>query len=736
MINYLIHFKDLFAILKTDINIILHIVFFVDNTFNFTMEDIIRGVYERKTFVENFLYPTEKSPELGFFEKLVNKIFPYFLGTNLGDILSIDIFKNLFICKLSHQTLIRPDTVEPIYVKYQDHMHKLSKNTNISYEADMYLGIGAKRYFAFDMAFRTVRSSTDTPNQPLYDYLLQIDSTTLLCNQAGVCKTEGSDNSCLYSFFNSTSETLAISDNIKSAMKAEFGYSQNQQTEQSKIIFISSDKPNIVKQRSLIVHLNLANYLQFLIYSLNVLNVTNTPNNYALIGSLRRTSGPAVGSGGVGNQLSKKCGSEPSVSKFYLIDMNLMRSIRNNRLLAHSANLYDPLHMRFFEDYGATYCLYSNRPSLFTFKDCFSNMYKINFRPNSSCRIKNIIDTSILSYISMFDLAKYHLSDISKPNIISYTPIRFLSERLVDCNELYVIINSDNGIVSKPTMMFGIDSKKYNNRNFIEHFTSAEQVITGYYGYFNCSTEIPGLVLNPEIPALNTVLPECTKRLEETKSVTVYNTIYSKCLIDVYACDNGITFDDYFGKYHCNYINLILGIQIYTILIYKLLFPTMLFDVDAVIAGIKVIFLSGELSSCVSIYDLLIWFQMLDIIRTTDIRVLPLYTNMSYRDLSKDKIVEFDYLEILGLYHNCIYSATTSKPSILLSNMIENIKLLRTTFPSQIITFINHGSSSLEIPNGFRLIKLFDTSITLRPDKSPFLNILNIRNSLFNILVG
>lgn len=138
-----------------------------------------------RDIIKRYLYETEKD-SVG---KLLEKISPIILEQNKV----IDTDYKIFICKLQSSTL--KYQFELIYNKYTAQMGTLAKDPNKMYESDIYLGIGAKRAYAFDY----FKSNS-------YDYLLQIDSTTLLCNKAHTCSTDHSkteliSTSCIYRSF-------------------------------------------------------------------------------------------------------------------------------------------------------------------------------------------------------------------------------------------------------------------------------------------------------------------------------------------------------------------------------------------------------------------------------------------------------------------------------------------------------------------------------------------------------
>jgi hypothetical protein len=111
---------------------------------------------EIKSILKKYLYNNEKNN----IDSLLGNICPEILEQNK----SIESNHKIFICKLQNSSLNTP--FETIYEKYNDQMGPLAKDPSKTYEADIYLGIGAKRAYAYNYSF--------TNN---YDYLLQIDSS-------------------------------------------------------------------------------------------------------------------------------------------------------------------------------------------------------------------------------------------------------------------------------------------------------------------------------------------------------------------------------------------------------------------------------------------------------------------------------------------------------------------------------------------------------------------------------
>ncbi len=120
------------------------------------------------------------------------------------------------------------------------------------------------------------------------------------------------------------------------------------------------------------------------------------------------------------------------------------------------------------------------------------------------------------------------------------------------------------------------------------------------------------------------------------------------------------------------------------------------------------LFTDDFFKTCVSIYDLLIWFQLLDIIKQNE----TIQSNVP----NTTEVFKFKYLSKISIY-------SSSK----------NITLLHTTIDDIIIILKKNkqiNKSNFLGSENIQII-LFGINIQLTRNESPFLNLIRIRNALF-----
>ena len=149
------------------------------------------------------------------------------------------------------------------------------------------------------------------------------------------------------------------------------------------------------------------------------------------------------------------------------------------------------------------------------------------------------------------------------------------------------------------------------------------------------------------------------------------------------------------------------------------------FNVDAIKQELQILFLWGDFIKCASIYDLLIWYQMLEIIRSRQ------HSNMQL-----DGSIVLSYTNVLQICNNYFYIHPHDfgdyRPSSILHTKISDV--IREIRSNPAYEPINRASFTPINGELNTTIRLFETDIILNANISPYDNIVNMRNALFNVV--